>query len=1262
MDRWQFWIDVGGTFTDCLARSPRGEITECKVLSSSRIQGVVDERLAGSRIRVGTLVGLADDFLKGYRWRSLDGRAQAGAGRVLSSDPTGVLTLEGPRPSTSERLELWSGEPAPVLAIRRVLGRGLAAAVGAVEVRLGTTRGTNALLERHGAATCLVATKGFADMLAIGNQDRPRLFDLEIQRPAALYESVVEVGERTAADGRVLVAPDPGELRLALAAEVELGREAVAICLLNAYRNGANERAVAEVAREVGFRQVSVSSQVSPTIKLVSRGETTVVDAYLTPVIADYVASIRHCLPEARLDVMTSSGGLVEARALSGKDTILSGPAGGVVALGEVVRSAGFENAIGFDMGGTSTDVSRFSGQPSYEYEAVKAGVRVVAPMLAIETVAAGGGSVCDFDGQKLVVGPESAGADPGPCCYGRGGPLAVTDANLFLGRLRPDLFPFPLDREAVERRLAELGSRIERETGSRLGAEELAAGFVRIANAKMAAAIRTISVARGYDVRDYLLVSFGGAGGQHACAVADELGVRRVLVHPYAGVLSAFGMGAADVRRFAVHQVLETLSEPTLRKVEERFDHLERRLMAEVEAQGVPAERVRRRPRLLELRYVGQASTLEVAAPRDGDWRAAFELLHEQRYGHLFEGREVEVAAARVEVVGEMEKVAMPTSEAVRRRPSPLDECRVLFGDEWVTTPIHERARLRAGDEIDGPAIVVEATGTTVVDRGWSCRVSERQDLVLSRVGESSVRPERGAPDPIRLEVFNNHFAAIAEEMGAMLQRVALSVNVKERLDFSCAVFTGDGGLVANAPHMPVHLGAMSETVRCVLEDVPRLEPGDVVVSNDPYRGGSHLPDITVVTPVFGEAGRSPIFFTASRAHHAEVGGIRPGSMPPDSTNLEQEGVLIRAFKVVAAGRERFDELARLLREARYPSRSPEENVADVGAQIAANRLGVERLEELMQRSGRETTLSYMRHIQDAAERKVRSCLAAIGDGDYEWQDALDGGQPIRVCVQVRGDGAVVDFAGTAPPIDGNLNANLAIVKAAVIYSFRCLIDEDIPLNEGVLTPIDLRVPECLLRPPAAANPADCHAVVGGNVETSQRVTDVLLAALGMAAASQGTMNNLTFGDGSFGYYETICGGAGAGPGWHGAHAVHTHMTNTRLTDPEVLEMRYPVRLVRFEIRRGSGGEGRYRGGDGAVRELEMLAPLEVSILSQRRLLRPFGLLGGGPGAAGRNLLRRAASGELEDLGPTAAVSVRPGDRLIVETPGGGGYGEPAA
>ncbi len=1033
----------------------------------------------------------------------------------------------------------------------------------------------------------------------------------------------------------------------------------MAICLLHAFANSAHEELVEQVAREVGFSEISRSSRLAPLIKIVSRGDTTVVDAYLNPVLRSYVERLHRALGTGRLKLMTSAGGLVDATRFVGKDSILSGPAGGVIGFSRVAQRAGFERSIGFDMGGTSTDVSRFAGEYEREYEVQKAGVRIVAPMLAVETVAAGGGSICDFDAVKLVVGPASAGADPGPACYGRGGPLTVTDANLLLGKLPPNHFPFPLDYEAARQRIGDLCERIaSAENGRRLSVTELAQGFIDVANANMARAIHRISVAKGYDPADYVLVAFGGAGGQHACAVARELGIRQILISPQAGVLSAYGIGLADVRRYGERSVLQSYSTETLAALEPIWQELEDKNRQDVLADGVAAANISPPLRSLDMRYRGVEATLNVATPTDGDFAARYEQLHEQLYGYRHAGRPIEVTAARVEVVGSLPAPEEPVAETVPRSAQPRTTTDVIFAGHPQPTAVFLRDDLRPGDEFDGPAIVCEPTSTVVVDPGFQARLLARGELLLTDVRRPQTSNLSTDVDPIQLEIFNNLFASIAEQMGTTLERTAISTNVKERRDFSCAIFSATGQLVVNAPHIPVHLGAMGETVKHILSEVGPIAPGDVFVTNDPYRGGSHLPDVTVVTPVHDPRTGALLFATASRAHHAEIGGIVPGSMPPFSRVLGDEGVLISDFKLVDRGQSREDDLRQLLLAGPHPTRNVHDNLTDIAAQVAANAIGANQLRRLVERYSLPVVAAYMEHIQQAAARKMRSALSRIPDGVYSRTDHLDDGSPICVAIRKTGDRAVVDFTGTGPVLPTNLNANRAIVTAAVLYVFRCLINEDIPLNGGVLEPVEIVLPRCLLNPEPAVDPAQSPAVVGGNVETSQRVVDTLLGALG-AAASQGTMNNLTFGDGSFGYYETICGGSGATANAPGADAVHTHMTNTRLTDPEVIERRYPVRVHEFCIRRGSGGAGHHRGGDGVVRRLEFLRPLTLSMLSERReRFAPFGLNGGQEGVKGRNTLQRAGSEEVDDVGGKFALEVQPGDVLTIETPGGGGFG----
>ncbi|HTI51734.1 MAG TPA: hydantoinase B/oxoprolinase family protein, partial [Planctomycetaceae bacterium] len=1067
-----------------------------KVLSSGTTKGEVGERLGPVRFADPGRVGDPARFWVGYEIRLLDGAGQPFfSSQVTGFEPhAGVLTTAALLPDELREgtaYELRSAEEAPIVAIRSVLRLPLDQPIPPVSVRLGTTRGTNALLTRRGARTAFVTTRGFGDVLLIANQDRPRLFDLAIRKPEPLFEEVVEIEARMDAEGRVLRAPDEAAVRVQMAALRATGVESIAICLLHSFANPAHEEIVERLAREAGFAEVSTSSRLSPLIKIVSRGDTTVVDAYLNPILRRYVETLRQSLGNSTLRLMTSAGGLVDADRFVGKDSILSGPAGGVIGFSRVAQRAGFEKSIGFDMGGTSTDVSRFDGRYELEFETKKAGVRVVAPMLAIETVAAGGGSICGFDGVKLVVGPDSAGADPGPACYGRGGPLTVTDVNLYLGRIIPSQFPFPLNRQAVERHLERLCSDIAAaSTGTKYSPVELAEGFVQVANANMVRAIRNISVARGYDPRDYVLVTFGGAGAQHACAIARELGMRKILSHPLSGLLSAFGIGLADVRRFGERAVLRPCTPDQIAALEPLFQELETAARRDVLAEGIPSESIEPSRRSLDLRYRGIEATINVPRPDDGNFVARYEDLHQKLYGYKHSGREVEIVAARVEIVGRTPEPPDETAAVVARRPQPTE-----FADAWFAgvsrrTGVFVRDQLRPGDEIPGPAILCEPSSTVVIEPGFVASILARGEILLSDTGDGARREVSTEADPVMLEIFNNLFASIAEQMGITLQRTSFSTNVKERLDFSCAIFGPQGDLVVNAPHIPVHLGAMGETVKRIIADNPRIQPGDVFVTNDPYRGGSHLPDVTVVTPVFIEdAARNgerrevgpgptdsaaPHFFVASRAHHAEIGGIVPGSMPPFSTNLAEEGVLIRNFKLVDAGRSREEDLRQLLSTGPYPSRSVRDNLADVAAEVAANNTGAVRLRELVDHYSLPVVQAYMRHIQNAAERKMRLALAAIPDGSYRRTDHLDQGSPICVEITIAGDNATVDFTGTGPvilpPAPGqgatddrrkspelqhggyNLNANRAIVTAATLYVFRCLINEDIPLNAGVL------------------------------------------------------------------------------------------------------------------------------------------------------------------------------------------------------------------
>lgn len=1133
-------------------------------------------------------------------------------------------------------------------------------------VKMGTTVATNALLERTGEPTVLVITEGFRDALRIAYQNRPRLFDRRILLPEALYGRVVEVPERVDAHGGVVRELDLDATAQALRAAHRDGFRSAAVVLVHGYRHAAHEQAVGAVARELGFTQVSCSHEVSPLMKLVSRGDTTVVDAYLSPILRRYVEDVAAELRGIRLMFMQSNGGLREASHFRGKDAVLSGPAGGVVGMVRASGEAGHHRVIGFDMGGTSTDVSHYAGEFERVFGTEVAGVRMRAPMMNIHTVAAGGGSVLHFDGRRYRVGPDSAGAVPGPACYRRGGPLTVTDANVMLGRVQPGHFPAvfgphgdqPLDAETVRTRFAALAGRIAEATGDRRGPEEVAAGFLDIAVLGMANAVKKISVQRGHDITRYALTSFGGAGGQHACAVADALGVTTVIVPPLAGVLSAYGIGMADATAMREQAVETELSDATLPRVRETCAKLETRTRAELRADGVPEETVTTSARV-HLRYAGTDSAIPVPLDTAEAMAEEFVRAHRARYAFTMD-KPLVAEAVSVEAVGAAGPTA-PTGGYADGRPArtggrPAATVRMFTEGAWRATLLYERAELRPGDAVTGPAIIAEADATTVVDPGWRAAVGEHGHLLLTRVRPRPRTVAVGTEvDPVMLEVFNSLFMAIAEQMGLRLENTAHSVNIKERLDFSCALFDAEGNLIANAPHIPVHLGSMGESIKEVLRrNGDAMRPGDVYAINDPYHGGTHLPDVTVVTPVFDEQGAELLFLVASRGHHAEIGGITPGSMPAFSRRIEEEGVLFDNWLLVRDGRLRERETRELLTSGPYPSRAPDANLADLRAQIAANEKGIHELRRMIGQFGLDVVHAYMGHVQDNAEESVRRIVLHLKDGSCRYE--TDSGAVIEVALRVdrAARGAVLDFTGTSPQQPGNANAPSSVVMAAVLYVFRTLVAEDIPLNSGCLKPLEVRIPEGSMLAPVF--PA---ATVAGNVETSQAVTGALYAALAVQAEGSGTMNNVTFGNDRVQYYETVASGSGAGDGFDGADAVQTHMTNSRLTDPEVLEWRYPVRVDAFEMRRGSGGRGRWRGGHGVTRRIRFLEPMTVALLTGHRRMPPYGMAGGEPGACGANLIERA-DGSVDRLGGCDAAEVGAGDVLVVHTPGGGGYGRP--
>jgi 5-oxoprolinase (ATP-hydrolysing) len=1191
---WDFWIDRGGTFTDVIGRDPRGRLHTMKLLSES--------------------AAYADAAVEAIR-------------RLLG---------------------LASGAPIPD------------GAIGAV--KMGTTVATNALLERRGERTLLVTTRGFRDALEIGYQARPRIFAKNIVKPEQLYSGVVEIDERLRADGAVEAAPDPDRVRAALADARAQGYNTVAIVFMHAYRYPAHERLVAGIARELGFAQVSESHVASALIKLVSRGDTTVVDAYLSPILARYVSRVSRDLDiertGARVMFMMSSGGLTSAGLFAGKDAILSGPAGGVVAMARTGISAGFKRIIGFDMGGTSTDVAHFEGEFERAFETHVAGVRMRAPMMNIHTVAAGGGSILAFDGARFRVGPASAGADPGPAAYRRGGPLTVTDANLMTGKLIPDLFPKvfgprsdePLDDKIVRERFAALA----REIGEGRQPEAVADGFLAIAVAKMAEAIKTISVARGYDITRYALNCFGGAGGQHACDVADALAISTVLIHPFSSLLSAYGMGLADIAAQRAQGVDEPLRIDALVRVAAIADELSAAAVAEVEGQGVPREAIKIHRRA-QLRYSGSDTTIEVPLTTPALMRRAFESAHKSRFGFIDRAKAIVIEAVAAEAVGGSARLAeraYPTLSSTP--PVPARATRFFSHGSWREANVFLREALDIGSAVDGPALVIEPHQTIVVEQGWRAEITAKNHVVMTRVEAMSRREAIGTKaDPVMLEIFNHLFMSIAEQMGVTLQNTAYSVNIKERLDFSCAVFDREGRLIANAPHMPVHLGSMDRSVESIIRDNKgRIRPGDVFALNAPYNGGTHLPDITVCTPVFDERGETLLFWTASRGHHADIGGTAPGSMSPLATSIHEEGVYIDNFLLVDRGRFRERELYALLRSGDYPARNPLQNVNDLKAQIAANEKGVRELKRMVETFSLAVVEAYMGHVQDNADESVRRVLDKLADGEAE--SVSDQGAVIKVKISVDKEKreATVDFTGTSLQQASNFNAPEPVTRAAILYVFRVMVDDDIPMNAGCLRPIRITVPEgSMLSPKYPA------AVVAGNVEVSQIVTNTLFAALRAMSSSQGTMNNFTFGDDTYQYYETICSGAPAGPGFDGASAVHVHMTNSRLTDPEVLESRFPVVLEDFHIRRGSGGRGEWRAGDGTLRRIRFLRPMQAAILSGYRDVANPGMMGGSPGELGRNSVRRN-DGRIETLPGCAETRVEAGEAIEIITPTGGGWG----
>jgi len=1200
-EKWQFWIDRGGTFTDIVGRRPNGELISYKLLSENPDQ---------------------------YRDAAVQGI------RIL--------------------LDVKAGSPIPHEKIDAI--------------KMGTTVATNALLERKGERTLFVTTKGFAESLRIAYQNRPDLFARHIVLPELLYEQVIEIEERIDAQGNILLPLNESLARKDMQSAFDSGIRSLAITLMHAYRYHSHEDKLQQIAKDIGFTQISVSHDVSPLMKLISRGDTTVVDAYLSPILRRYVDQFANELgltksSTTRLMFMQSNGGLTDAGMFQGKDAILSGPAGGVVGMTRTAAVSNYTKLIGFDMGGTSTDVTHFNGEYERSFETLIAGVRMRAPMMHIHTVAAGGGSILYFDGARFRVGPDSAGANPGPACYRRGGPLTVTDCNLLLGRIQLDHFPKvfgenaneALDSEAVKTGFSELANEIEMATGKEIGAEETALGFLRIAVENMANAIKKISVQRGYDVTEYTLNCFGGAGGQHACMVADALGMEQIFIHPLAGVLSAYGMGLADLRCIAETQIERPLNDENVTYIEQICLDLSHQTRNDILQQHVLESQLNTIKKV-HIRYEGTDTALLLSLDSVSAMQNEFEHKHRQRFGFIVKERSLLIEAVSVETIGVTDTTIDPELPLTDKENElkARNQIQMYVDDAWKQLNHYQREDILPGQTLKGPALISESTGSIVVDDGWQACLNKHNHLVLTRY---KARPKQEAAgtnaDPVMLEVFNNLFMSIAEQMGATLSNTAYSVNIKERLDFSCAIFDAQGNLVANAPHIPIHLGSMGESIKEIIQkNTGRIQAGNVYMLNDPYHGGTHLPDVTVITPVFDETNKEIIFYVGSRGHHADIGGRTPGSMPPDSQNIVEEGVLIDNFLLVEAGRLREKETRALLGSGQYPCRNIDQNMTDLAAQIAANQTGVQEVKKMLEHFGREVVQAYMIHVQNNAEESIRRVIDVLKDGDFTYP--MDNGAQIKISITVDKDKreATLDFTGTSDQDKGNYNAPLAVCKAAILYVFRTLVDDDIPLNEGCLIPLNIVIPTRTM-----ISPEYPAAVIAGNTEVSQCITDALYGALGILASSQGTMNNFVYGNDVHQNYETICGGTGAGPDHEGTDAVHSHMTNTRMTDPEVLEWRFPVTVNEFSIRKNSGGKGLHQGGNGVIRKLRFLEPMTVTLLSSHRHTDPYGLNGGEAGARGKNYVVRE-NGEQEELLGNDEARLNNNDIVVLETPGGGGFG----
>ena len=1253
---WSIWVDTGGTFTDCVGIDPAGNRHRAKVLSSRGLRGTITEVISDHSFKVRQDWEAPDHFINGFQFRLLNEESiSANVKHFKASRSIVTLDTSLVKDSWIDRsFEVVSPEEAPVLAARLITQSPIDKSLPPVNLRLATTRGTNALLERKGASVALFITRGFGDLITIGTQQRPDLFALNIEKPSLLYDEVIEVNERMDADGKVLAPINPSSLKVQAEKVLEQGITSAAVVFMNSYMNADHEQNMKRWLCEMGFEYISVSSDFSRFVKILPRAQTTLVNAYLAPVMESYLDAVKSSMHHGKLSIMTSAGGLMNSSKFTPKDGLLSGPAAGVVGAAAVGKEAGFDNIISFDMGGTSSDVSRVDEDFEYVFEHVVGDARLTAPAVAIETVAAGGGSICSFDGHALQVGPESAGAAPGPACYGAGGPLTLTDINVLAGRLDERNFHIPIDIEAAQKKLGNIVDAINTKEEQPVSRESVLEGFLDIANQRMAEAIEKISLRKGYDPKEYALVSFGGAGGQHCCGIARRLGIDDIIIPEDAGLLSASGLGHAVMEHFEEEQILKPLDEMTS-TISERMEKITQKaldfLSEETHTQALTVRR-----RFIFMRLKGQESTLEITYRPGQNLLEAFREKYKQRYGHWVDDAVVEVESLRVVVStkSEIDRQQKAEEKATADWPA-IGKKDVLFDGEMISMPVFDRQQATAGAAIAGMALILDPYSTLLVEPGWQLNVDQNKSLILHCTEELQEQSESSRPEAVTLELFTHRFTSITEKMGEMLQRTALSVNVKERQDFSCAILNPGGELVVNAPHIPVHLGALGICVRSLRKHI-EMEPGDVIITNHPAYGGSHLPDVTIVTPVF-TADEQLIGYTANRAHHAEIGGMRPGSMPPNATNLAQEGVVISPMHLLKKGKSQFDQIRDQLLSAAYPTRNVDENIADLQAQVAANRQGAEALQELAAMHGLSEVQHYMNALKERAAHLMRQTIKQIPNGSYKSKELLDDGTPLCALWQVDDERITIDFEGTGAVHPHNLNATPAIVNSVVMYVLRVLVDLPIPLNEGLMEPVTLNLPKCLLNPDFDDDPQQCPAVVGGNVEISQRLTDTLLKPFERIACGQGTMNNILFGNDKFGYYETVGGGTGAGPDFNGTDGVHHHMTNTKGTDPELFEQRYPVRLDKYAIRKGSGGEGKHKGGDGIIREMTFLEPVQLSVLTQHRKQAPYGQQGGQPGKTGKQWVIRS-NGEKEELEPADGRDLEAGDQFILHTPGGGGFG----